>query len=150
MALVQEQLHVGREQQATGTLRVRVVPEAQVHTLALEQWREQVDIERVPVGREVDAAVPPWQDGDVWVVPVYEEVVVVQRRLVLKEELRLQPRREREVLEQEVALRRDHVVVERQAADGSWAATPASPPTPDHPANPGSEPAPDQRLPGPG
>jgi stress response protein YsnF len=43
----------------------------------------------VPVGRVVSERTQPYQDGDVLVVPIYEEQVVVTKRLLLREELRV-------------------------------------------------------------
>ncbi len=46
-------------------------------------------IERVPRNEIVDAPIEPYMDGDVYVVPVLEEEIIIQRRLRLKEELRI-------------------------------------------------------------
>lgn len=54
---------------------------------------EEADVERVPVNRIVDGPVETRQEGDVTIVPVVEEVVTVQRRLLLKEEVRIRRRR---------------------------------------------------------
>ena len=52
-------------------------------------------------------------DGDTMIVPVYEEVLVVRKRLMLKEELHI-TRRKREVSRpQTVSVRREEVEVER-------------------------------------
>jgi uncharacterized protein (TIGR02271 family) len=125
LAVVREEIEVQRERTVTGAVRVRVEPTLRTQSIDLTAMRTQVDIERVAVGLEVDAALPPWQDGDVWVVPVYEETVVVKRRLVLKEELRLHQRHRSEPVLQEVQLRRDEVHIERLDADGRWVAAPA-------------------------
>src|SRR6195952_6146140 len=50
---------------------------------------EKVEIERVVIGRPVDAVPPVREEGDTTVISVVEEVVVVERRLVLKEEIRM-------------------------------------------------------------
>lgn len=56
-------------------------------------WREEVQVERVPVGRVVEGPVAVRQVGDTVIVPLLEEVLVVERRLVLKEELHITKRR---------------------------------------------------------
>jgi stress response protein YsnF len=48
-----------------------------------------VEVERVPIGRVIDAVPAVKDEGDLLVVPVVEETVVVERRLVLKEELHI-------------------------------------------------------------
>ena len=52
------------------------------------------------------------------IVPVLEEVVVVQKQLVLKEELHIRRRAETETVEVPVSLRKQRVIVERVARDG--------------------------------
>ena len=48
-------------------------------------------IDRVPVGRFVDAAPPVRHEADVTILPVTEEIVVTERRLILKEEIHFGP-----------------------------------------------------------
>ncbi len=50
---------------------------------------ETVTVERVPVGRYVDSVPAVRQEGDVTVMPVVEEELVVTRRLFLREEVRV-------------------------------------------------------------
>ena len=56
-------------------------------------FADEVAVERVPVNRIVDEMPETRQDGDVLVVPVVEEVLTIQKRLLLKEEVRIQRRR---------------------------------------------------------
>ena len=56
-------------------------------------FADEVAIERVPVNRIVDEAPQTRQEGDVLVIPVLEEVVTVQKRLLLKEEVRVHRKR---------------------------------------------------------
>ena len=53
---------------------------------------EELEIERVPIGREVDTAPQIREDGDVLIVPVLEERLVVEKRLILVEEVRVRRR----------------------------------------------------------
>ena len=97
----------------TGRVVARTVTDSREETVAGAGWRETVDVERVPVGREVDAVEPPREEGGVTVIPVYEEVLVVHKRLVLREEVRLTTRREPLPGPERVTLRRQRVEVER-------------------------------------
>lgn len=54
---------------------------------------EDVEVERVPVNRIVDGPVETRQEGDITIIPVVEEVVSIQKRLLLKEEVRVRRRR---------------------------------------------------------
>ncbi|CAA9287630.1 MAG: hypothetical protein AVDCRST_MAG77-4385 [uncultured Chloroflexi bacterium] len=76
--------------------------------------REHVDVQRVAVNRVVEAPVPQREEDGWLVISVMEEELVVTKRLVLKEELRI---RKREVTEeQEVAETTRHERVELQDA----------------------------------
>jgi hypothetical protein len=57
-------------------------------------FRENCDIKRVPIKRLLDKPVEPRQEGDTWIVPLMEEVLVLEKRLLLREELHITRRRE--------------------------------------------------------
>ena len=75
--------------------------------------RETVVVERVAIGRYVDEVPPTRQEGDVTIMPVMEEEVVVTRRLVLKEEIHLRRIRTIGRHVETVALREQTVTVTR-------------------------------------
>jgi stress response protein YsnF len=58
------------------------------------------------------------EDGVV-IVPVFEEVLVIEKRLVLREEIRLRIAVSADPAEQTVSLRRQRVEVERLPAKGA-------------------------------
>jgi stress response protein YsnF len=74
---------------------------------------DQVVVERVAIGRVIDAVPPVRQEGDVTILSVVEEVLVVERRLVLKEEVHLRRVRTTERHVETVALRDQDVSVTR-------------------------------------
>lgn len=113
VTLVAEQLEVGTRTVETGGVQVakRVLETEQAVELPLR--REEVSIERVSINRAVAQAEPIRQEGDVTIVPVYEEVVVVTRQLMLKEELRLSRRSTIEVRTQHHTLRREEIEITR-------------------------------------
>lgn len=120
LPLVEETLATRRRTVETGTVRVRTVLEQREEIARAEIYRHAVSVEHVPINREIDAVPEPWEDGDVLVIPVVEEVLVVEKRLVLREELRVRRRREVDHVEQPVSLRSMQAVVERRgrASDG--------------------------------
>lgn len=69
----------------------------------------------VAINRPVAAPEPPREEGDVLVIPVYEEVVTVQRQWILKEEVRLRRREVQTRHREQVVLRGEEAVVERHA-----------------------------------
>jgi len=67
----------------------------------------------VTVGRELQAAPEVRTEGAVLIIPVMEEVLVVEKRLVLKEELHVQRIVSQEQIEVPVAVRKQRAEVER-------------------------------------
>ena len=129
--VIQEQLHVTREVVDTGrTLRLRKQVEEVPAEVREPVTTEVVDVQRVAVGRVVDELPEVRYEGDVTVVPVVEERLVMRKELVLVEEIRLTRRREVAMAEGEVVLRRERVTVERFNPDtGQWQPEPGSPQT---------------------
>lgn len=74
---------------------------------------ERLELERVAVDRMVDEMPRPRREGDLLVVPVVEEVVVIEKRLRLREELHIRIVREPRIDRQTVTLRRHELAVER-------------------------------------
>ncbi len=131
LPLVEEALRVGKRRVETGRVRVSVATETEERLLRETLRTERAEVERVPVGRELAEGEPApsvrrEEDGTV-VVPVLEEILVVERRLVLREEVRLRLVAAEEPVEQPVTLRRQRAVVERlhpSAAGGPDASGP--------------------------
>ena len=80
---------------------------------------EEFSVERVTIGRQVDAPTAPREEGDTLIVPVYEEVLHVEKRLMLREEIHVK-RVRREVRQpHQVTLRREDVEVVRSKLGAS-------------------------------
>lgn len=75
----------------------------------------KVEIERRPIGTHLDGLdVPPERyEGDTLVIPVVEEVLVTEKRLLLVEEVRITGVRATHRKPQRVTLRKEAVSVER-------------------------------------
>lgn len=87
--IVEEMLTVDKREVVTGGVRLtkRVTEREEVIDEAL--LRESVTVERVPINQIVATAPPARQEGDTLIVPVLEEVLVTEKRLMLKEEVRI-------------------------------------------------------------
>lgn len=112
--VIEEEVHVAKRTVVTGRVTVRTTPETEHVTVADEVRREHVEVVRVPVDREVAEAPPIRSEGDVTVVPVIEERLVVEKRLFLVEELHLRRTTSSRPVEMPTTLRRTRVEVERE------------------------------------
>jgi stress response protein YsnF len=61
------------------------------------------------------------EEGDTLIVPIVEEAVVVERRLVVKEEIHVRRIRRTENYEERVKVRKQEAVVTRSPMDGQEA-----------------------------
>lgn len=111
--IVEETAVVTKRVVPTGRVRVNTVVEERSEMVRADLEREAVEVERVTIGREIDSMPEVRREGDVMIVPVVEEVLVIEKRLVLKEELRIHTRRTVERVEKPIVLRRTVASVER-------------------------------------
>ena len=116
--LVEEKLSVAKRVVPTARVRISTVVDERQEWVREDLRREEATVERVPVGREVTEVPEVRQEGDILIVPVVEEVLVVEKRLVLKEELHVRKTHSVERFEEPVVLRATRAVVERESLDG--------------------------------
>ena len=114
--LAEETIAISKRQVEVGQVRVSLTTDVE-QMVARETLRgRRVEVERVAVGRTLaEGETPPQtrEEGDTLIIPVVEEMAVVVKRLVLREEVRLRFVHTEAPFEQEVAVRRQQATVER-------------------------------------
>jgi len=121
--VVQEEAVIRTRKIDRGGVRIHKQVNEREEVVQQPLTRETVNVERVPVGQVVDIAPGVRQEGDTLIIPVLEEVLVVEKRLVLKEELWVTRRQVTETEEVRVQLREEEVTLENiePAAEGDEA-----------------------------
>jgi uncharacterized protein (TIGR02271 family) len=109
----EEELSVARRVVETGRVQIARVTHSHQQKVDELLQHETVAVERVPVDRPIEAMPAIRQEGDVTIIPVVEEVLKVERHLVLKEEVRIRRIRQTERHQELVTLRRQEAVVSR-------------------------------------
>ena len=117
--LAEETATVSVRRVATRRVEVRTVTDTFEDTVRAALVEETVEVTRVPIDRQVETAPAIRTEGDLTVVPVLEEILIVEKRLVLKEEIHIRRTRRTEHVETPVTLRRQRAVVERREAAGT-------------------------------
>lgn len=112
--VVEEAVQVGKRTVSRSAVQVSKIVTEREETIDATSLEEEVFIERVERNVWLDAPVQPRYEGDAYVVPVMEEVTVVEKRLVLREELYIRKREVRKPATRKVWLRSEEVVVERK------------------------------------
>jgi uncharacterized protein (TIGR02271 family) len=111
--VVEERLEVGRQKIETGGVRVTKEVHEREETVDEPVIREVVNVERVAVNRVVDGPQKIREEGTTTIIPVMEEMIVVEKRLVVKEEIRVTRSQVVTREPQTVRLRREEANVHR-------------------------------------
>jgi uncharacterized protein (TIGR02271 family) len=113
LPVIQETLDVATRPVETGRLHIRKVVHEREETIDPPLLHDAVVVERRPINRVVSGPIPVRSEGDTLIIPLFEEVLVVEKRLLLKEEVRITKHRVETHVPQRVTLRREEAVVER-------------------------------------
>lgn len=113
MPVVAETLDVQKRKVQTGGVRIKKVVHEREEVVDEPLMREEVQVKRVPVNRVVEAPVPVRHVGNTMIISLLEEVLVVEKRLMLKEELHITKGEIETYKPQRVTLRSEEAVIER-------------------------------------
>ncbi len=102
-------------------MKVKTVTHAVDEMASQELISQGIEIERVPneVYIEHEKPVPTTRvEGNVTIIPVLEEVMIVERKLLWKEDVRIIHNETRETAEFPVTLRKQRAIIERLNSEG--------------------------------
>ena len=114
----EEEVRAGIREREAGRVSVRKSVHTEREVVRVPKRREEVDIERVPAvgeAREASGATEEDIGEDEMVLQIFEEEVVVTKRVVLKEEIRLRKRVVEDEETVEVDLRKEEVDIDDQS-----------------------------------
>ncbi len=117
--LLAEQLNVARQKVLTGGVRVHKTVSERIETVDEPTLREELEIQRVPVNQFITEPPAVRYEGDVMIVPLLEEVLVIEKKLVLREEIRITTRRDTLRNPQQIVVRREEATLERIKPDAN-------------------------------
>jgi uncharacterized protein (TIGR02271 family) len=112
--LVEERLSVAKRQVESGRVRVHVTVEEREEIVTEQLLRDDLQIERVPKNVRLTEVPHVRFEGKTTIVPVVEEVLVVEKALVLVEEVHICRRSVSEETQIPVVVRAERAEVERE------------------------------------
>jgi len=115
LPLLSEEVDVAKTTFETARVSVSRVTKEASELISTVLADETVEVSRTPIGRQVDAMPAIRQEGDTIVVPIVEERLVVERRLFLKEEVRVRRVRATRTHQELVPVRHHELVVSSTA-----------------------------------
>lgn len=131
--IIEETARIDKRVAEKGRVRVQTRTETTDDVLRETLRSDVVGVTRIPIDRVIaEGEVAPTirTENGMTIIPVLEEVLVVEKRLVLKEEVHIRQTTSGEAVEVPVTLRRQHAVVERVSADGHVTEVPLKEQTP--------------------
>jgi uncharacterized protein (TIGR02271 family) len=113
LTLLAEELSVATETVETGRLRVSKQTRTREAFIDESLHSEHAEIETIPVGRQIFEMPSVRHEGDTIIIPIVEEVLHTERRLILKEEIKITRRQKTEQFQDHVTLRYQEAVITR-------------------------------------
>lgn len=117
--LVREELDIQKHQVERGRIRFTKTVQEREELVEMPLLHDEVQVERVTINRPINEPVSVRYEGDTMIVPILEEVLVVEKRLMLKEELRISKRQVQEMWSETVHLRTENIAMEPPAIENT-------------------------------
>jgi len=117
--VIEERADVRRVETVTGKVRVDKTVRERIEQIDESLVSEEITVERVLINRPVDEAPVIRHEGNTLIIPLLEEVLVVEKRLVLREEVHVRKLRTEVRSPQEVSLRSEQIEITRQPVSPS-------------------------------
>lgn len=113
--VIQEFVHVGKRTVETGRVVASKSVKEDVADISVTLNRDEVSIERIPIGKFIESEAPESRyEGDTLIIPVVKEELVIQKRLMLIEEIRISKRKAKSEFSDQVTLRKEEVEVREE------------------------------------
>lgn len=117
--LAREEVRVAKRRSTTGIARISKIVREKVEVVDEPLRKDELQVERVQVNRFVDRPMPVREEDGTMIVPVLEEVLVTEKRILLREELRIRKVVRTLSKPQKILLRREEAVVEKLKSGAS-------------------------------
>ncbi|SFE89742.1 YsnF/AvaK domain-containing protein [Spirosoma endophyticum] len=111
--LIEEQLQVSTRTVETGRVTLTKTVHETQETVTIPLRKEEFTVERMTLNQYVDELPATRQEGDATIYPVVKEVLVIQKRLLLVEEIRVTRQQTQTEESHTVPLRREEITIER-------------------------------------
>ncbi len=111
--ILSERMLVSKRRVSTGGVRITKQVNTREQAIKDHGFEEDVQVDRIPVNKIIDKPAKTQFEGKTMIIPVMEEVLVVEKRLMLKEEVRVTKFRQQLSAPDNVELREEKVSVER-------------------------------------
>lgn len=112
--VIEEKATIVKTVEETGRVRLIKTVEEHQENVSFPLTEEEITVERKPIDRYVEEAPVVRQEGDTTIYPVLKEVLVVEKKLMLVEEIHVTKRQRTTITTETVNLRSESISVERE------------------------------------
>lgn len=117
--VIHEQLEISKKLVETGRVNISKTVSEHQELVDIPLMHEEISVEKVSINRYIESNNQPVRyEGDTMIIPVVKEVVVVERRLMLVEELWVTKRKVETRHTEQVTLKKEEVKIERKPVSG--------------------------------
>ena len=112
--VIEEKISFGKKIVETGKVTASKTVEEQTVAVSEQLTQEHVTVERKPYNQYVEVAPPAVaHKGDTTIISVVKEVLVVEKRLMLVEEIHITKKRSEHIYSEDITLRQEKIEISR-------------------------------------
>ncbi|MBA2606673.1 MAG: YsnF/AvaK domain-containing protein [Acidobacteria bacterium] len=115
LPIIQEEAVINKRVVETGKVTISKKISEHEEIVDVPLFQEKVDVERVPINQVVQERPAVRQDGETMIIPVVQEQVFYQKRLMLVEELHVRKQVVETHQPQKITLVKEEVEIKRSA-----------------------------------
>lgn len=113
--LIAEEPDIRKQKVETNRVRVTKIVREQETEIDVPLMKEEFEVRRIPMNRIVDGPIPIRYEDNTTILSVLEEVLVVEKRLILREEVHITKHRSEVHKPEKVILHNEEAKIERVA-----------------------------------
>lgn len=113
--VIHEHLQIDKELIETGKVKISKTVHEHEETVDIPLMSEEVSVERVPFNEYLQDTTPSVRyEGETMIIPIIKEILFVEKRMMLVEEVRVTKKQNQTTETQQVTLRREEVNITRE------------------------------------
>jgi uncharacterized protein (TIGR02271 family) len=112
LPIVEETAEISKRVVERGAVRLSKVVSQREEVIPASLVHDEIEIEHVARDQWLEKPAETRQEGDILIIPVMEEILVVEKRLKLREEIHIRRRTKTVSSEERVTLRKEEVHIE--------------------------------------
>jgi uncharacterized protein (TIGR02271 family) len=111
-----EDITVQKKEVVTGKVSIKKTVQEEVQTVSTPVVSDDYEIVRVPVHPTVlmVAPEPVRHEGDTMIIPVVREIMVLEKRFEIIEEIHIRHNKQESISTQQISLKKEHVDIKRE------------------------------------